>query len=76
MNWTDHLPALLLATRSSGHLSCRWPPWEEDTAQCPARGATFVTMVIAFLLWKDVLVSGPAVYVMGERLFNLTMPSG
>ncbi len=77
MNWTDHLPALLLATPLFGAFVMPLASLGGKILRNVLLvGATFVTMVIAFLLWKDVLVSGPAVYVMGERLFNLTMPSG
>ena len=37
---------------------------------------SFVTLAIAFLLWRSVLAHGTILYVMGGESFSLTLPSG
>ncbi len=77
MNWNDHLPALLLAVPLFGAfmapIVCLFGKTLRNVLLI---GISFVTMLVALLLWRNVLVGGIAVYVMGGESFNLTLPSG
>ena len=77
MNWNEHLPALLLAVPLFGAfiapVVCLFG---KTTRNILMTGITFITLIIALLLWKNVLAGGPAIYVMGGESFNIALPSG
>ena len=77
MNWNDHLPALLLMIPLFGAFAAPLVCLLGKTMRNVLLvGLSFVTLLVALLLWKSVLAGGIAVYVMGGESFNLTLPSG
>ncbi|MBL3539556.1 proton-conducting transporter membrane subunit [Aminivibrio sp.] len=77
MNWSDHLPALLLIVPLFGAFIAPLVSKAGKTARnVLLAGLSSLVLVIALLLWRHVLAGGTAVYVMGGESFNLTLPSG
>lgn len=77
MNWNEHLPALLLVIPLfAAFIAPICSLGGKVLRNILLVGGTLVTLVIAFLLWRNVLTSGISVYVMGENSFSLALPSG
>ena len=77
MNWSDHLPALLLIVPLLGAFLAPLVSMAGKTARNVLLvGFSSLVFIIALALWRHVLVGGTAVYVMGGESFNLTLPSG
>lgn len=77
MNWLNHLPALVLAVPLLGAFAAPLA----GLGGKPLRNLWFgmistLTLIFAFLLWRNVAANGIAVYVMGGQAWNLTLPSG
>ncbi len=77
MNWSEHLPALVIAIPLLGAFAAPLVSLGGKTLRnLLLIVVSFVTLVIAFLLWRSVLAHGVILYVMGGESFSLTLPSG
>ncbi len=77
MNLNEHLPALLLAVPLLGAFTAPlFSLGGKYLRNAALLAATFLTLVVAFLLWRHVNATGIAVYVMGAKTTALTLPSG
>ena len=77
MNLNEHLPALLLAVPLLGAFTAPiFSLGGKFLRNAALLAATFLTLVVAFLLWRHVSAAGVAVYVMGAKSAALTLPSG
>ena len=77
MNLNEHLPALLLAVPLLGAFTAPlFSLGGKYLRNAALLAATFLTLVVAFLLWRHVSATGIAVYVMGGKTTALTLPSG
>lgn len=77
MNWNEHLPALILIIPLFGAFIAPVCSLGGKTARNILLVAiSFLTLIIAFMLWRHVLANGISYYVMGGDKFNLSLPSG
>ena len=77
MNWSEHLPALVIAIPLLGAFAAPLVSLGGKTLRnLLLIVVSFVTLAIAFLLWRSVLAHGTILYVMGGESFSLTLPSG
>ena len=77
MNWNEHLPALILIIPLFGAFIAPVCSLGGKTARNILLVAiSFLTLIVAFMLWRHVLANGISYYVMGGDKFNLSLPSG
>jgi multicomponent Na+:H+ antiporter subunit D len=77
MNWQEHLPALILAIPLLGAFATPLFSLGGKTLRNVWMvSLSFLTLVLAFLIWKSVTANGVMVYVMGGEQTTLTLPSG
>ena len=77
MNWNDHLPALILIIPLFGAFIAPICSLGGKTARNFLLVViSFITLIVAFMLWRHVLANGISYYVMGGDKFNLSLPSG
>ena len=77
MNWNEHFPALLLIIPLFGaFLAPICSLGGKMARNILLVAASFLTLVVAFLLWRNVLANGIQYYVMGGENFRLALPSG
>lgn len=77
MNWNEHFPALLLIIPLFGaFLAPVFSLGGKMARNILLVAASFLTLVVAFLLWRSVLANGIQYYVMGGENFRLALPSG
>ncbi len=77
MNWSQHLPALVVAFPLLGAFATPlFSLGGKFLRNLLFVAVSLVTLIIAFLLWRNVLLHGTILYVMGGESISLTLPSG
>ncbi len=77
MNWQEHLPALILAIPLLGAFATPLFSLGGKTLRNVWMvSISFLTLVLAFFIWKYVGANGVMVYVMGAEKATLALPSG
>ncbi|MGI6784822.1 MAG: proton-conducting transporter membrane subunit [Aminivibrio sp.] len=77
MNWNEHLPALLLALPLLGaFLAPLCSLGGKTVRNAMFMVISFLTLLVAFFLWRTVLAEGIQYYVMGGEGSRLSLPSG
>lgn len=77
MSWQEHLPAMILAIPLLGAFATPLFSLGGKTLRNVWMvSISFITMIVAFLIWRTVTVNGVLVYVMGAETATLALPSG